>query len=661
MRGCVHPGTVSDVPDVELTPDGVFLDIQSALAGRYSLMRELGRGGMAIVYLAHEVRLDRLVALKVLPAYLATPSLRERFLQEARTAAKLSHPNIVSIHAVDEVKDFVFFAMAYIDGETLAERIGRVGPLPPNDVAGILRDVAQALAYAHRQGVVHRDIKPANILIDRDNNRPMVADFGIAHVSAGASNTGVGQLIGTPEFMSPEQATGSALDGRSDIYSLGLVAFSALSGRLPFRGDSLGSILAQRIGTPAPRLQTIAPMVAPRLASVVDRCLATTREERYQTGEVLAEALDAAFDRPRRLPAALERWVQGVVRLPFALAMLAPLFAYELIGQMSFLADSFYAKNAPDLPSDTFDKWPWTGYAAYIGLPFAVYAAHRLFEVRKARREGFGLEDFRMALVSEIARHRDALTLSANRVRLAERLKDAAPGVLCVVLGLTAFGKCADQYVNNVPFASWLLWLVLTGLFVAVRLSRKAGRSVEAVDLETRAFFWERWPGAFSVWLAGLGLTRKTAMATHQPTEVALGGAAAALFDALPRALQQNFSTVPGVIERLEARAQAMRRLIDELMALETTHPSPSAEPLSLQRQRERAQQGLTDVVTALEKIRLGLLRLQGGTSATTSISADIADAEEVCRALDALSAGQAEVERLLRPHGAPPPAVQNA
>src|SRR6184192_1549619 len=191
--------------------DALFLSFQSALAGRYSLERELGRGGMGVVYLAREVRLDRPVAIKLLPPELAAQqALRDRFLREARTAARLSHPYVVPIHSVDEIDGFVFYVMAYVDGETLAQRVSARGPLPPHDVMRILREVAWALAYAHAQGIVHRDIKPANILIERGNERSMVTDFGIARAAQGG-DTAIGEVLGTPEYMSPEQAAGDPL------------------------------------------------------------------------------------------------------------------------------------------------------------------------------------------------------------------------------------------------------------------------------------------------------------------------------------------------------------------------------------------------------------------------------------------------------------------
>ena len=234
-------------------PSPEFLDLHAALAGEYSLQRELGRGGMGVVYLARDVQLDRDVAIKVLPAHLAgTPSAREQFLREARMAAKLSHPNIVPIHRVAEAGGFVFFVMAYVEGETLGERLRSRGPLPPAEAARVLREVAWALAYAHGRGIVHRDVKPDNILLEAGTGRALVTDFGIAHGGGDATSpTDPGKIMGTAHFMSPEQAAGEPIDGRSDIYALGVVGYLTVSGRLPFESANLPALLVRQ-ATEAP-------------------------------------------------------------------------------------------------------------------------------------------------------------------------------------------------------------------------------------------------------------------------------------------------------------------------------------------------------------------------------------------------------------------------
>jgi len=227
--------------------------LQAAVKGRYLLERELGRGGMGIVFLARDVALERPVAIKLLPPSLASlPDLRHRFLHEARTAAGLSHPNIVPIHAVEEAGDLVWFVMSFVPGETLAERVGREGPLPAEAVGRMVQEVAWALAYAHQRGVIHRDVKPENILLERGTGRSLVADFGIARLADEAGISPPGEMLGTPRLVSPEQAGGEALDGRSDLYSLGVTAFFALTGRYPFEGDNVGQLLAQHLTMPAP-------------------------------------------------------------------------------------------------------------------------------------------------------------------------------------------------------------------------------------------------------------------------------------------------------------------------------------------------------------------------------------------------------------------------
>jgi predicted Ser/Thr protein kinase len=271
-------------------------DLAAALGRRYAIERELGRGGMGIVYLARDLTLDRPVALKTLPADLAAdPRTRERFLREAKTAAHLSHPNIVPIYHADEIDGHAFFAMAYVDGESLAQRLTARGPLPPSEAVRYLKEVAWALAYAHARGVIHRDIKPENILIERGSGRALVTDFGIARDGREQGITLTGNVLGTVHYMSPEQAAGDFLDGRSDLYALGVVGYYILSGVFPFDSSSASAILVAHVTRDAPPLSSVAPSVPQRLGSVIDRSLSKDPVERYPTGEDLAEALDDAL------------------------------------------------------------------------------------------------------------------------------------------------------------------------------------------------------------------------------------------------------------------------------------------------------------------------------------------------------------------------------
>jgi len=277
-----------------------IVPLAASLAGQYDIDRELGRGGMGVVYLARDVKLDREVAIKVLPPLLAgSAEVRERFLREARTAARLSHPNIVAIHRADEVDSRVFFVMGYIAGESLADRLRRTGPLDPREAVPVIRDVANALAYAHERGIVHRDIKPENILLDASSGRAMVTDFGIARVAEAAPLTMTGQVLGSVHYMSPEQVSGDTLDGRSDLYSLGVVAFQSLSGRLPFDNESASAVIVAHVTKAAPSLLSVATHVPVPLASVIDACLAKNPAARYATGSALARALDEAWDKGR--------------------------------------------------------------------------------------------------------------------------------------------------------------------------------------------------------------------------------------------------------------------------------------------------------------------------------------------------------------------------
>lgn len=289
-----------------------FLRLQAEVAGRYSLERELGRGGMGIVLLARDVALDRLVAIKLLPPGLAAESeLRDRFLREARTAAGLSHPHIVPIHAVEELDDLVFFVMGFVDGQTLRERVEQHGPLSPRATMQLVQEVAWALGYAHSRGIVHRDVKPENIMLERATGRSMVTDFGIASVAAldepGPSST----ISGTARYMSPEQAMGEAVDARSDLYSLGVTAFFALTGRTPFEASTSQALVAQHLTAPPPSVLALRPEVSAKLAAVIDRCLAKAPDARFASADELAQAVGAVRGRQFRAPPLVRNFIRN--------------------------------------------------------------------------------------------------------------------------------------------------------------------------------------------------------------------------------------------------------------------------------------------------------------------------------------------------------------
>jgi eukaryotic-like serine/threonine-protein kinase len=621
--------------------DRLFIDFQSALAGRYSLERELGRGGMGVVYLAREVRLDRSVAIKLLPpSKTAEPKLRERFLREARTAAKLSHPNIIPIHAVEEIGEFVFFAMAYVDGETLTERVRQRGPMPPSEAARVLRDVAWALEYAHGQGVIHRDVKPDNILLE-STGRVLVADFGIAGVVAGAGALAGGEVIGTPEFMSPEQALGEAVGPRSDLYSLGIVGFFALSGTLPFEGGMATEVLAKQVTQPAPPLANVAPGVPRRVAQAIDRCLAKDPGERPESTATLAEQLSHALDQRRELPVALRAFVKhngrldgsGVLLYPFGLMLVAP-----LVGWLAGSVPIGFATLA----------------AGYTIVPLGVL-------VNRARgllKTGFGHTDLGVAFKAEVERVREERAFGVGHGPSGfERVLRwiSAPTLSAAFVGLVTI------LATNGLVPTW----VMTGFAVSMTLGMSSGVGA-LVMLQRRrdvdAEFWGKvWTGRLGRWLFGLarpfaGSKAIPAPLTHRPTELSIGMAAEQLYETLPKETRRQLRDLPDVVHRLEDDAQRTRRRLEELQDALGGAKAHSADPTigarhdrilaDLTAERELVQQRLADAVAALETIRMNLLRLHAGTGSVHSLTTDLGLAREVAKGIDLLLEGHLEIEK---------------
>jgi len=270
--------------------------LRTALADSYTILREIGSGGMATVYLAHDRKHDRQVAVKVLARDLAESVGTERFLREISTAARLTHPHILPVHDSGRADGFLFYVMPYVEGESLRARIDRAKQLPVEDAIRIAREIADALDHAHAQGIVHRDVKPANIMFEAGH--AVLADFGVAHAVEEAKEdrlTRTGTAMGTPAYMSPEQASGEQnVDGRSDIYSLGCVLYEMLAGDPPFTGSTPASVLARQVRGQVPLLNVVRPNLPAALVKVVEKALEKVPADRHPTASELGEALDRA-------------------------------------------------------------------------------------------------------------------------------------------------------------------------------------------------------------------------------------------------------------------------------------------------------------------------------------------------------------------------------
>src|SRR5712671_5097198 len=285
-----HTTPVAAVRDQQVEATEVDL-VREQLKDEYEILEELGRGGMAIVFKAREKQLDRDVAIKVLPFSLAfDKEFVERFQREARTSAKLEHPSIIPIYRVGKAGRIIYFVMKFLRGKPLSNILASRGSIPPAEIKKILAEVGRALAYAHKKEIVHRDIKPDNIMFD-EHGHAVVTDFGIAKAASGGKLTGTGMSIGTPHYMSPEQAKAQALDGRSDIYSLGVVAYQCLTGAVPFDGEDSFSIGYKHIMEELPQ----PPLENPekrQLFEIVRKMMAKLPEQRFQNADELIGVLE---------------------------------------------------------------------------------------------------------------------------------------------------------------------------------------------------------------------------------------------------------------------------------------------------------------------------------------------------------------------------------
>ena len=633
--------------------DPLFLALQEAVAGRYSLERELGRGGMGVVFLARDVSLDRLVAIKLLPPALAArPALRERFLREARLAARLSHPNLVPIHSVEEHGSLVWFAMAFVPGESLGARLRARGSLPPGETARLLRDVAWALGYAHAQGVVHRDVKPDNILLEAGGRRALIADFGIA-----APAEQGGEVMGTVAYLSPEQATGDRVDGRSDLYALGVVGYYALSARLPYPVTSLGALIERQLAGTAPPLAEAAPHVPRALSRTIDRCLAPLPSARFQTGEQLAAALEQVGSLDGDLPVPLRVWLAKgeQQRLPTLLASL-------LLGMPAMVAAVVMAFSGAMVPNQ------WSLFLSLLGVlavPWGIHLGGRLLQTRRVLAAGYHRGDLVRALELHVERRKEELQFEfGGQATLAGTiLRRAVQGSFGLSLGAIGLGFIlAPGDRAGILIGGGLLGITASAVMQWIK-NFVPGAHLHPTDrgAELARTIWKSRLGGWLARVAGWRLKRRGApeQALHRPTELALGDAADALYQALPAAERRELKQLPDQIKHLSDQAQHMRARIEELDDL-----IAKAAPSTLFEGEKAAGDGgagalgearalwatrLRETVTMLEALRLGLLKLHAGSATPDTLTEELAAAHELRERLGLLLAGQAEADQSLK------------
>jgi serine/threonine-protein kinase len=612
---------------------------------------------MGVVYLAREVRLAREVAIKVLPPALAeSPRMREQFLREAQTAARLSHPNIVPIHRVDETAGFVYFVMAYVNGETLAERIRAHGPLPPHQASRILREVAWALTYAHSNGIVHRDIKAENILLERGTDRALVTDFGIAGAAHDAARAADGQIAGSAHYASPEQIAGEPLDARSDIYSLGVTGFLSLTGRLPFDAPTSREVVAMQLNTLPPSIAAFAPTVPDKLSRVIERCLAKRAEHRFASAAAFAEAIDQSVEQPREIPAPLRVWVNRSNQ-SFRLQVVA----------------GIYLTAGAGVPLAVATHSVGMGLAIAVTALAGIVTLPSVIRTRRVIDAGFGIEDMRVAIREYWLRRREE-----EFYELTSRGKGIGRKAFWSVFVAAGFGTIALAMFAGTRAGQAVVFPILATMSGAFAVGTAAlglsdwsrRRRIPRMGRFQTWLYNSEWGERF-VRLCGFGV-KKGAPSSSLPqlTEVALGRATDALYDALPKPIRKQLKQLPPTVKRLEDDAKKLREEIDRLDSsiaqldgdARNTIPSAIANSehearvradrdrlrVDLRSLRERAGERLAATVAALENIRLDLLRLQLGDGRVESVTTSLLAAQDVALDLSNYVSAAREVERAI-------------
>jgi serine/threonine-protein kinase len=626
--------------------------VVAAIGSHYELEGEIGRGGMSVVYSARDRRLNRPVAIKVLPPELAyDPAIRTRFTREAQTSAQLSHAHIVPIYDVGERDGLAYFVMAIVTGGNLAALLAREPRQQIEETRRLLREICEALAYAHQRGVVHRDIKPDNILLDAENGRAIVTDFGIARaMEAGGRLTATGIAVGTPAYMSPEQAVGDRdVDGRSDIYALGVLGYQMLTGRVPFTGGNSMALLLKHL-TERPRpIAELRPDAPRALCDAIDRALLKDREDRWPTAAAFRDAL-AATDSPG------VTW-RAERREPVRYTSPVPASGRRERTPRDRARES--SRQEPATPRGQLVPAGHEGVGAPARMPAGAPVA-----VQPVLRGTVVMQPEHLARLTPD--QREDLRLWHGRVNLLDRIK-AMRGYSLLTVAAVCGGLGALAGVPDVPplifaplvpaFMSWKLWRRGKSL-------RESGLRLRRVLLMPRA----RW-----VLPAPPPPPREDQLLKLAPREVldSPGGAAirraaddrVAIIDILKgmskpdRALLPDVeATVNALVERVAHLARTLHeldesidwRLIDELdsriSAVEKQGSSPEGERRLALLERQRATLGelvqrrdalarqLDSAGLALGNLRLDLIKFR--SSGLQSALSDVSTATQEARAL---------------------------
>jgi hypothetical protein len=626
-----------------------LLSLQELLLGRWSLERELGRGGMGSVWLARDLRLDRPVAIKVLhPALACERQHRERFLHEARTAAKLAHPHIVPIYGVEARDELAAIVMGLIDGETLGERIRRRGALPAAEAERILRELSWALSYAHQSGIVHRDLTLANVLLERDSGRAVLVDFGLAAEVAGEHGA---PMFGTPGYLAPEVIRGETATPASDLYALGVIAYTMLAGRPPFTGNTTGELLARHLVQPPPDLGHVATSASRRLTDTVMRCLAKEPGDRPESAMAVLAGLERVPE-PVAVAPALTEWFTRWDRIRNIYAIATPILGM----QTWLLVYGYFETGIAELAIAA----AFGSILSITALPIVAHAIAEVMALRRLHGQGFGVADIRAAwshwtatLVRE--RQQEGLPPLPGRVVFDLTVVGAVGLVVlfAVIFPLLPILAPLDTNMTRGVLAAWAsnvyLW-VLTGVgigFVApgIRLSPTGW-----FRRLTHRLWNSRLAGAITR-LAVIGQQHRLAASNtlHRNTEMVLGLAMEELWGALPHSMRTDLPEVPSLWRTLQAAAEELRELGERLQESEQQIGADDpAEVMRLAGVRTAVMARQREAITALERLRLQLLRAVAERRATADLTHHLEVAHALERSLLADLAGHAELRRFL-------------